>query len=318
MHTQGFTAKLSHKNSKKYPEIADHQNRFCRFCCITHHTSCRHPHIFWACQLKHPSCCTQGTSIRAPCSKRDHGEFEFPLKLFPILSAHKLVTFCVFFRLYMKSPGQYLSFRQPSNRHSHPPKHNRLTLGKKAAQFAEGRTTDKILKLKFWWNLKELISIKEHCLHWSTLSNNLPFEPNLRSDFSNYDLITLMFQSRSTGGRWAELTCRSTKLSGYSSILHRWGSRISNVRQNYHWHCCDHIHLLWTLPLLMSVIPHRKLYYNRLHLVSSRFSHQNSASCLTYLTTSNCFISGPTTVLACSLMFIGLVVILHIYGKFSS
>lgn len=29
-------------------------------------------------------------------------------------------------------------------------------------------------------------------------------------------------------------------------------------------------------------------------------------------------ISGPTTVLACSLMFIGLVVILHIYGKFSS
>jgi len=27
---------------------------------------------------------------------------------------------------------------------------------------------------------------------------------------------------------------------------------------------------------------------------------------------------GPTTVLACSLMFIGLVVILHIMGKFSS
>jgi hypothetical protein len=28
--------------------------------------------------------------------------------------------------------------------------------------------------------------------------------------------------------------------------------------------------------------------------------------------------SGPTTVLACSLMFIGLVVVLHIVGKFSS
>ena len=27
---------------------------------------------------------------------------------------------------------------------------------------------------------------------------------------------------------------------------------------------------------------------------------------------------GPTTVLACSLMFIGMVVVMHIYGKFSS
>mmetsp|Transcript_2601 Transcript_2601/g.3928 ORF Transcript_2601/g.3928 Transcript_2601/m.3928 type:complete len:92 (-) Transcript_2601:85-360(-) len=52
---------------------------------------------------------------------------------------------------------------------------------------------------------------------------------------------------------------------------------------------------------------------------SSRAAQQSSQGILRFYTDdAPGFKIGPTTVLACSLIFIGLVVILHIWGKFRS
>mmetsp|Transcript_14674 Transcript_14674/g.32002 ORF Transcript_14674/g.32002 Transcript_14674/m.32002 type:complete len:91 (-) Transcript_14674:72-344(-) len=52
---------------------------------------------------------------------------------------------------------------------------------------------------------------------------------------------------------------------------------------------------------------------------TSRAAHQSSQGILKFYTDdAPGFKIGPTTVLACSLIFIGLVVVLHIWGKFRS
>mmetsp|Transcript_2488 Transcript_2488/g.4522 ORF Transcript_2488/g.4522 Transcript_2488/m.4522 type:complete len:83 (+) Transcript_2488:52-300(+) len=52
---------------------------------------------------------------------------------------------------------------------------------------------------------------------------------------------------------------------------------------------------------------------------TSRAAHQSSQGILKFYTDdAPGFKIGPTTVLACSLLFIGLVVVLHIWGKFRS